>query len=121
MEYVVQAFKVLKNLLHAEANARAPKSAFFAAFLSQTRFVCVIINACLDFCINYNMKLASYFTKVHVLLFADRPLGISLRFLANAKIQACIKSIGNHAKKSCLASFLELSRLPRPAPNFLKL
>ena len=26
MEYVVQAFKVLKNLVHAEANARAQKN-----------------------------------------------------------------------------------------------
>ena len=25
MEYIVQAFKVIKNLVHAEANARAPK------------------------------------------------------------------------------------------------
>ena len=29
MEYVVQAFKVLKNLVHAEANARAQKTGFF--------------------------------------------------------------------------------------------
>ena len=28
MEYVVQAFKVLKNLVHAEANARAQKTGF---------------------------------------------------------------------------------------------
>ena len=28
MEYVVQAFKVLKNLAHAEANARAQKTGF---------------------------------------------------------------------------------------------
>ena len=28
MEYVVQAFKVLKNLVHAEANARAKKMDF---------------------------------------------------------------------------------------------
>ena len=44
MEYVVQAFKVLKNLVHAEANARAQKSGFFVAFLTQTRFLCVITN-----------------------------------------------------------------------------
>ena len=45
MEYVVQAFKVLKNLVHAEANARAKKkTGFFVAFLTQTRFLCVITN-----------------------------------------------------------------------------
>ena len=42
MEYVVQAFQVLKNLVHAEANARAQKTGFFVAFLTQTRFLCVI-------------------------------------------------------------------------------
>ena len=36
MEYFVQAFKVLKNLVHAEANARAQKTGFFATFLTQT-------------------------------------------------------------------------------------
>ena len=47
MEYVVQAFQVLKNLVHAEANARAQKTGFFVAFLTQTTqtlFVCVITN-----------------------------------------------------------------------------
>ena len=44
MEYVVQAFKVLKNLVHAEANARAQKTEFFVDFLTQTRFLCVITN-----------------------------------------------------------------------------
>ena len=55
MEYVILAFKVLKNLVHAEANARAQKTGFFVAFLTQTRFPYVITNlfcACLDFCIN---------------------------------------------------------------------
>ena len=55
MQYVVQAFKVLKNLVHAEANARAQNTGFFVAFLTQTRFLCVITNsfyACLDFSIN---------------------------------------------------------------------
>ena len=33
MEHVVQAFKVLKNLVHAEANARAQKTECFVAFL----------------------------------------------------------------------------------------
>ena len=42
MEYVVQACKVLKNLIHAEANARAQKTRFFVAFLTQTRFLWVI-------------------------------------------------------------------------------
>ena len=37
MEYVIQTFKVLKNLVHAEANARAKKTGFFVAFLTQTR------------------------------------------------------------------------------------
>ena len=44
MEYVVQAFKVLKKLAHAEANARAQKTGFFVAFLTQTRFLWVITN-----------------------------------------------------------------------------
>ena len=44
MEFVVQAFKVLKNLVHAEANARAQKTGFFVVFLTQTRFLCVITN-----------------------------------------------------------------------------
>ena len=36
-----------------------------------------------------------------MLLHAERPLGISLRILpCNSSIQACIKSVGNHAKKS---------------------
>ena len=44
MEYGVQAFKVLQNLVHAEANARAKKTGFFVAFLTQTQFLCVITN-----------------------------------------------------------------------------
>ena len=40
-----------------------------------------------------------------MLLHAERPLGISLQFLpCNSSIQACTKSVGNHAKKSYLAS-----------------
>ena len=36
-----------------------------------------------------------------MLLHAERPLGISLRILpCNSSIQACKKSVGNHAKKS---------------------
>ena len=44
MEYGVQAFKVLKHLVHAEANATAQKTGFFVAFLTQIRFLCVITN-----------------------------------------------------------------------------
>ena len=44
MEYVVQAFNVLKNLVHAEANARAQETGFFVAFPTQTLFLCVITN-----------------------------------------------------------------------------
>ena len=44
MDYVVQACEVLKNLVYAEANARAQKAGFFVAFLTQTRFLCVITN-----------------------------------------------------------------------------
>ena len=36
MEYFVQAFKVLKKLVHTEANARAQKTGFVVAFLTQT-------------------------------------------------------------------------------------
>ena len=32
MENVVQAFKVLRNLMHAETNARCPKTGFTSAF-----------------------------------------------------------------------------------------
>ena len=67
MEHVVQAFKVLKNLVHAEANARAQKTGFL--LLLQ----------------NGLWELAC---KFHV--------------LTNAKIQTCIKFIGNRAKKSYL-------------------
>ena len=40
MEYVVKVFKVLKNLVHTEANARAQKTEYFVAFLTKTRFLC---------------------------------------------------------------------------------
>ena len=43
MEYVVQAFKVLKNFVHAEANVRAQKAGFVVAFLTQTRFLYQLI------------------------------------------------------------------------------
>ena len=42
MEHVVQALKVLRNLVHAERNARCPKTGFHAASLIQVRFLCVI-------------------------------------------------------------------------------
>ena len=36
-----------------------------------------------------------------MLLHAERPLGINLQiFPCNLSIQACIKSVGNHARKS---------------------
>ena len=38
MEYVVQAFKVLKNLVRAEANARAQKTGFFCRFSNSNTF-----------------------------------------------------------------------------------
>ncbi len=41
MEYVVQALKVLRNLVHAETNARCQKNGFYAASLIQTRFLSV--------------------------------------------------------------------------------
>ena len=63
-----------------------------------------------------------------MLLHAERPLGISLRILpCNLSIQACIKSVGNHAivfglrKQGKIPVFIVLWRLPRPAPNFTKL
>ena len=61
MEYVVQAFKVLKNLVHTEA-------------------------------------------KGHLLLLQNGLWELACKFhvLINAKIQTCIKLIGNRAKKSCL-------------------
>ena len=37
MEYVTQPFKVVKNLVHAEANASPLKKGFFAAFLIQRK------------------------------------------------------------------------------------
>ena len=42
MEYVVQALNVLRNSVHAETNARCPKTGFYAASVIQTRFLCVI-------------------------------------------------------------------------------
>ena len=40
MGFVVQVFKVLRNLVHVEMSKRCPKTGFFAAFLIQTRFFC---------------------------------------------------------------------------------
>ena len=54
MEYAVQDIKVSENLVQAEANARAPKTGFYAVFLSRIRFLCVITNLFLhnlNFCI----------------------------------------------------------------------
>ena len=44
MEYAVLAIKVSENLVQAEANARAPKTGFYAIFLSQTRSLWVTTN-----------------------------------------------------------------------------
>ena len=76
MECVVQALKVLRNLVHAETNARCPKTGFKAAFLIQTRFLCVIKDL---------WQLACEFS---IVIYAN--------------IRACIKLIGNHANKSSL-------------------
>ena len=38
MEYAVQHIKVSENLVQAEANARAPKTGFYAVFLSEYDF-----------------------------------------------------------------------------------
>ena len=45
-EYVVQAFKVLKNLVHAEANVRAQKTGFFAAFAELIQISCLVTYFC---------------------------------------------------------------------------
>ena len=36
MEYVVEALKVFRNLVHAEKDQRCPKTGFYAASLIQT-------------------------------------------------------------------------------------
>ena len=77
MEYFVQALKGLRNLVLAhETNAKCPKTGFNAASLIQTRLLCVI---------NDLWELACKFS-----------------FVIYANIQAYIKLIGNHAKKSSL-------------------
>ncbi len=76
MEYVVQSLKILRNLVHAETNARCQKTGFYAASLIQTRFLCVI---------NDLWELACEFS---IVIYAN--------------IRACIKLIGNHTKKSSL-------------------
>ena len=42
MEYIVQAFKVIKNLVHAEANARGPKVHFSSTF--PTRQIILVLD-----------------------------------------------------------------------------
>ena len=44
MEYAVQDIKVSENVVQAEANVKAPKTGFYAGFLSRVRFLCVITN-----------------------------------------------------------------------------
>ena len=84
MEYVVQAFKVLKTLVHAEANVRTEKPGFFVAFLTQitqTRFLCVITNqfyACLDFALIMH-EICKLISKGAFVIVTERPLGISLQ------------------------------------------
>ncbi len=77
MENVIQALKVLRNLVHAETNARCQKTGFYAASLIQTRFLCVIKDDLWE-------------------------LACEFSIVIYANIQACIKLIGNHAKKSSL-------------------
>ena len=57
MEYVVQVFKVLKNLVHAEANARTQTNWIFCRFPNPNPKTISLrdyqlIYACLDFCVN---------------------------------------------------------------------
>ena len=62
MEYVVQAFKVLRNLADAETNARCPKTGFCAASLIQTQFFGVFRDPrelailCFNLCKHLNMR-----------------------------------------------------------------
>ena len=86
MENDVQAFKVLKNLMHGDRGKpkSSLKTGLFAAHERQREIHKLIPK--------------------QMLLHTERPLGISLRILpCNSSIQACIKSVGNHAKKSYLA------------------
>ena len=76
MEYVIQALNVLRNLAQAETNARCPKTGFYSASLIQTRFLWVINDL--------------------------RELACEFSIVIYANIRACIKLIGNHAKKSSL-------------------
>ena len=106
MEYAVQDIKGSENLVQAEANARAPKTGFYAVFLSRIRFLCVIINlfyACLNFCIIIITGRNSQANSQRPFCYNNKcSFGNQLANLINAKIQTCIKLIGNHAKKSCL-------------------
>ena len=82
MEYVVQSFKDLKNLVHAEANPRAQKTGFFSAFLTQIRFLCVIIpinfmHAWIFALINHEIR--KLILKGAFVIITERPLGISLQ------------------------------------------
>ena len=44
MDYAAQDIEVSENLVQAETNARAPKTGFYAVFLSRIRLFCVITN-----------------------------------------------------------------------------
>ena len=68
--------KFLSNLAHAEMNAKCPKTGFSATSLIQNRLLCVI---------KHLWELVCEFS---IVIYAN--------------IQACIKLIRNHAKKSSL-------------------
>ena len=107
MEYVVQAFKVLKNLVHAEANARAQKPGFFCRFPNPNTISLrdyQLILCMFGFLHELEHENCKLFPKVHLLLLQNGLWELACKFyvLINAKIQTYIKSIGNHAKKSYL-------------------
>ena len=83
MEYVVQAFKVLKNLVHADqANARAQKTGFLSLSLPKhdffagvpINFMHVWIFALLEH------EICKLIPKGRSVIITDAPLGISFQF-----------------------------------------
>ena len=89
MEYVIQAIKVSKNLVHAGANARAPKTGFFAVFLIQTQFftrsLLILCMLTWIFALITTPNLQVNSQSVYVII-KERPLGISLR-ICHAKFK----------------------------------
>ena len=70
MEYVVQAFKVLKNLVYAEANARAQKNWIFCRFPNPKTISLR----------DYQLILCMFgFLHLHSVIITNAPLGISLQ------------------------------------------